>query len=432
MENIRDYITRFQEYKSGNYYYTQINSIRDIVKKVEDGQKVVLVENRVKSFSAFGMGGVFLIVWLIMFIIGLFQTPEIRMYFENVTFVLCGILIFGCVILGLWYLRTSFIILGSEGIVYKLRATKIRGYNWENIKLDFYNFSYVKSSEFNLVKIHIFMPNGDFIKVKPDTYTCKEIPMKKYSIQFTASGFHNLSLFISMFNIYYDFGKNKTVPYQKRSAVQVKKNVTPLKTTINTHMRVIDTWKDQLKDALREYRKGKYPFKKYSTRGQMENDFLRAKAFVLKGGLSIGTRIYIAFFVSFPIISIITMNTVTGMFDINQLLFLLIILFSVGLTPYSILFLILRCFLVINRSGVYYRRVIRRKFFSWDNVYKIQASTGKSYPNTIKKNAQVKVYLLTGKKTRFVSNTYKNKEFAKEVSLEMFFNLFDINFKLSK
>ena len=51
MENIGDYISRFQEYKSGNYSYTQIKSVQDIVKKVAQLARLRLTGNEIEKFT---------------------------------------------------------------------------------------------------------------------------------------------------------------------------------------------------------------------------------------------------------------------------------------------------------------------------------------------------------------------------------------------
>ena len=40
------------------------------------------------------------------------------------------------IIMGLWRLRTAFIVLGAEGIVYKLKTGIIKGFKWEEISDD--------------------------------------------------------------------------------------------------------------------------------------------------------------------------------------------------------------------------------------------------------------------------------------------------------
>lgn len=326
-----------------------------------------------------------------------------------------SILIF---IIGLWYQQTRFMVLGLEGFVYKLRARAIRGFSWEEIKIDIYNFSYINSVGVKSVRIHIIMPNGDLIKVEPEDYSCKEISRDlQYSLYKT--------LIVVIFTLYYDYGKNKALKWQARRTEEHKKKPQPVNSTMSTNMFIIDTWRDQLKEALFNYKKKKYNFGKYWTSEQIQDAFLRKKIFVLRGGITFGVWFIMLLPLIVPIILILVTNPI---YMINLIIFTVIIWFCFS----SPLFLVKIGFLVISSSGVYYRKFIKKSLFSWDDVAKIEGTTKEGYPNLSKEFAAVKIFLLSGKKIAFVSNNYKKSEFSKKVFMEMFLNLFNSNFKLTR
>ena len=420
MENLNEYILRYQQYKEGNYEYETITSPYDVKRIVESGKKIVFVGSNLNSIALFITSGGILLIGLIVGILGSFK------FFDWVLGIMAIPIIF-CFFLGLWYQRTRFMVLGPEGIVYKLRTHGIRGYNWKEIKMDFYNFSYIKSEwgapSFKSVKIHIFMPNGDLIKVEPEDYSCKEILGEKYSL--------NRSLFMLIFALYYDHGKNGTFEWQTRRTEEQKQKPHPVKSVISTDMFIIDTWRDQLKEELYNYKKKKYEFGKYWTSEEIQDAFLKKKIFVLRGSLPVAGLI----FISIPLITLILLLVISPInetFSLIESLNLIIFAVVLWFSFISPVFLILRSFLVINSSGVYYRNFLGKNSFSWNVVSKIEGTAVEDYPVLLKKVASVKIYLLSGKKIKFTSKRYKNKEFSKKVYVEMFFNLFNVNFKLSR
>lgn len=422
MENLDEYILRYQQYKEGNYEYKTISSSYDIKKIVETGKKIVFTGRKTDALALFFVAG---ILFTIGFIVGINISLTFFDWFVFIgVLAIIGIPCIFCVLLGLWKLRTRFLVLGPEGIVYKLRSRGVKGDNWENIKMDFYNYSYIKSGggfpSFKSVKIHIFMPNGDFIKVEPEDYSCKEI-----------SAF-NSALFILLFTLYYDYGKNGTINWQARRTEEHKKSPPPVKRVMSTDMQIIDIWRDKLKEGLRNYKKKKYDFSRYWTIEQIQDAFLRKKIFVLRGG--VGSAIWIIMLIPLfvLIITLSVMNPIYETFNIIETLNLIVFTVILWFCFSSPLLLVKREFLVISSSGVYYRKFIRKKIFSWQDISRIEGTTKEDYPNLLKDFAIVKIFLLSGKKITFASNTYKNKEFPKKVWVEMFFNLFNSNFRLSK
>ncbi len=219
---------------------------------------------------------------------------------------------------------------------------------------------------------------------------------------------------IYIFTAYYDYGTTGTFNWQPKA----------IDNSIDTEMVILDTWEDQLKVALEEYEKKNYKFGNYGTRAQLLDHFLKKKIFVLKGGLGKGTWFHLSFIIIVPILAISIIPSFYGKISLSQQLFLIsfaMIFWSFISSP---LFLILRRFLVISSSGVYYRILGKKSYFSWDEVVRIKRSTKDGFLNDF---AVVDVFLLN-KRVKFASNQYKNKEFPKKAYTGMFFNLFTLNF----
>lgn len=181
---------------------------------------------------------------------------------------------------------------------------------------------------------------------------------------------------------------------------------------------------EELKQEYLNYKRKNYQFGKYNTEMEIQNAFLERKIFVLKGGWRTTTWV---------------LSIVFGLLGLYLLIFFLIMiieLFWLGILTASIFFffelgliLIKRIFLVISPLGVYWRKIIRKGFFSWNDVKHvrkeaIRAKYGHIYIAT--------VYLTGEKKIKFAPRPYLIKEFPKELfELQMFFNLFKIYFKMN-
>lgn len=423
MVNIDEYLLRYKEFKEENYECGTIFSRYEVKKIVEEGKKIVFVGSNTDAIKLFVFASIllFLMFTVILSMVRFFSDWFI---FAGVMEFM-GIPSFFLVILGLLKLRTRFIVLGHEGIVYKLRSRGVNGYNWEDIKIDFYNYSYIKSEGSipftKSVKIHIFMPNGDLIKADPEDYTCHEIPSYKYRP-------NNGNLFMLLFAFYYDYGKNGVFSWEAERAEQHNRRPIPSKKIMSTDMLIIDTWRDQLKEALYNYKKKKYKLGKFWTSEQIQDEFLKKRVFVLKGGIHIG--IWIIMLIPLVLPSIMIPITFFKTFNFSQLLYLTIISVIIWFSLNSPLFFITGGFLVISSSGIYYRNFIRKRIYSWDDISKIEGTS--TDDSLLKSFAVVKVFLLNGKTISFSSIKYKNKEFPKKVWVEMFFNLFNSNFKFSK
>ncbi|MFX1386895.1 MAG: hypothetical protein ACFE9M_06750 [Promethearchaeota archaeon] len=187
-----------------------------------------------------------------------------------------------------------------------------------------------------------------------------------------------------------------------------------------------DNWREELKKALHKYKKKNYEFGNYWIRQQIRDEFFRRKIFVLKGGLEVGVMIFLIIWLIVPLVTISLLNLIYETFNWIEVLLLFFIIIIMWFSISSLYFTNLIEFLIIGPSGVYYRKVLRKGFFSWENVSKIEGNTsGPIYP-VIKKFATLKIYLFSGKKIKFSSNHYQNREFSKKAYSDMFLNLFYI------
>lgn len=180
---------------------------------------------------------------------------------------------------------------------------------------------------------------------------------------------------------------------------------------------------------FQNYKEGNYKFGKYWTNEQIQNEFLKGKIFVLKGGLRFEGWFVIIFF---WILLLASLGVSIAGFIWNEILFpISLALFILDITWFPlipILLLKLRRFLVIGPLGVYYQKIINKGFFLWNKVVKIEGKI-ETYELA---TAEVKVYLLNRRKKKFYSKSYLNKEFSKKNEFDMFINLFYIYFKLGQ
>jgi hypothetical protein len=182
----------------------------------------------------------------------------------------------------------------------------------------------------------------------------------------------------------------------------------------------------ELKKAYNDYKEKNYTFGQYATVDQIENAFSNGKIFVFTGG-------YILFKLCIYLLVIaISMIVIIG----GEYFILVSSLFAIiGL--FLILFGILmqRMFLVIGTTGVYYRRFTKIGYFQWDETTFAKGTIGRISPHLKPppvKTAEVNLILSEGKKVRFTSMSYQNKEFPKNVKRQMFIFLFYIYSDLGK
>ena len=199
MDNIDDYILSFQNYKDGNYEYGTISSLNDVWKAVENGKKFVFIQASLKI--GFILGLIFISVGLILTLI-LYNNYNLFIFVVSLLplliFAIPGLIL---LILGFWSLRTAFLVLGAEGIVYKLQTGGVKGFEWKEISMDFVE----KTSELTSMTskiIYISMPNGDFFNFGRGDYTMKEFPDRKQIGRSKAD-----ALFFLTFENYYNYSK---------------------------------------------------------------------------------------------------------------------------------------------------------------------------------------------------------------------------------
>ncbi len=183
---------------------------------------------------------------------------------------------------------------------------------------------------------------------------------------------------------------------------------------------------EELKEALKSYKKGKYTFGKYATGDQIEKAFMDGKIFVLKG-----TKKIWLLCVFVPILTAI----MYFFLDIDEEYRIMILIsFSIAISIVEIFVIIIcisviRWFVVISPSGVYYRRVTKKGYFEWKNVTLAQGSihtTRGGYRRPPVTTARVIVILPNNKEVLFDSGRYGNKEFVRKVKRVMFLRLFQI------
>ncbi|MFX0181179.1 MAG: hypothetical protein ACFE78_13415 [Candidatus Hodarchaeota archaeon] len=190
---------------------------------------------------------------------------------------------------------------------------------------------------------------------------------------------------------------------------------------------------EELKEAYKSYKKGEYTFGKYWTGDQIEKAFLDGKIFVLKGSIKIFLPIFLLMLI--PVF-------VFFFFVIDVEYFIIPISISIPFAGFLVLIIcvtIIRWFVVVGPSGVYYRNVIKRGYFQWKNVTLAKASIhtteGDIFPHYFKPSvttARVIIKLPNKKKVRFDLERYGHKEFVRKVRRVMFIRLFQIYYKLAK
>ncbi|MHA2289611.1 MAG: hypothetical protein ACXABG_12575, partial [Promethearchaeota archaeon] len=158
---------------------------KDIRIAIESGKKFVFIETGPITGVLLGLSflciGFMISLILFIFISDIFQTlPVLGIGISIIPLLMFGIpgLIF--IITALRRLRTAFIILGVEGIVYKLKTGIIKGIKWEDIYMDITDYSLEHNVKFS--GLHVFsisMPNGDFLHFNQADYTMKEFPDRK-------------------------------------------------------------------------------------------------------------------------------------------------------------------------------------------------------------------------------------------------------------
>jgi hypothetical protein len=309
-------------------------------------------------------------------------------------------------------------VLGPEGIAYKLPRGPIQGYRWEVISMDFFKSPYAMGlteiEEPSSSEIIIAMPNGEIIEISPGDYRSKEI---------------KFNLFMLTFKAYYDYGKEKS--FERRTVEEEKPPIT--QSWIGETSLDREHYIEVLKDEYQNYKQKKYNFGRYGTKDQIRNEFLNGKTFVLKGGLRSGDWGSLILFCTFGLFMFIII-TLMSFFRPGDFLFFLGLGFFwlfFWLFFASILLLKMRNLIVVGTSGVYYRKILNKGFFLWDEISYIEGKTIKD-PIIYKISTIVIIYKSSGKKIKFRSRPYLLKEIPKHVEHEIFPILFKIYFELGR
>ena len=183
---------------------------------------------------------------------------------------------------------------------------------------------------------------------------------------------------------------------------------------------------EELKKALKSYKKGKYTFGEYGTGDQIEKAFLNGKTFVLKGPNKI--FLICIFVLIIPVVAIF-------FWGIDEDYFITILIscsIAISIVEFFVIILcitVIRRFAVIGPSGVYYRRVIKKGYFQWKNVTLAKGSihtTRGGYRRPPVTTARVTIILPNKEEVLFDSGRYGNKEFVRKVKRVMFLRLFQI------
>jgi len=192
---------------------------------------------------------------------------------------------------------------------------------------------------------------------------------------------------------------------------------------------------EELKEVLKSYKKGKYTYGKYWTGDQIEKAFLEGKIFVLKG-----TKKIFYLFIIIPILYAIFIPVIQVISGASYYMIILIITsieipIIVSLLLLPICISVIRWFVVISPSGVYYRRVTKKGYFQWKNVTLAKGSihtTRGGYRRPPVTTARVTIILPNNKEVLFDSGRYGNKEFVRKVKRVMFLRIFQIYSELGK
>lgn len=262
MDKLDVYILSVQNYKKGIYNFDINSSPEELKTAVERGipeevkkavlsnKKFVCIEEG--SFGLFILGAFLIFVWvlfelLIQFLFSILSLPRLilTILFSAAMFVVFVGLGLYSIGLELLILTKPFIVLSQDGFVYKLRAGEVKGLNWEDLSMYFYEFSDRYGRYKNLIRISL--PNDSIIKLgngdpknRGRFYASTVFPSEKLI------GRDHLSrLLFLTFYAYYNYGKYGTFEYSRR--------------LIDEDTKVID-WKNSLKklkeSTYERYKKG--------------------------------------------------------------------------------------------------------------------------------------------------------------------------------
>ncbi len=127
MENLDDYILEFKNYQEGSYEFGTLTTEEDITKAIENGKKIVFINNKIQAKIGLILGGMIIIIGFILgIILPEFELWEISKFASFVGFFgLTGTIGLIILIIGLLSLRTSYFVLGREVLHIKKCMRKV-------------------------------------------------------------------------------------------------------------------------------------------------------------------------------------------------------------------------------------------------------------------------------------------------------------------
>ncbi|MHA2289610.1 MAG: hypothetical protein ACXABG_12570 [Promethearchaeota archaeon] len=191
-----------------------------------------------------------------------------------------------------------------------------------------------------------------------------------------------------------------------------------------------DNFLEELKRALYEYKRNNYVFGLYGTGDQIRDAFSDGKIYVMLASNRVWVLLCFLFLPLAVLIPFMGREYFLLVFYSVGMVFLIFDIFLIIL-----FFLYRRIFLIIGPLGVYYQKILKKGYFHWTQatITKIGIEDVKGrYGQTMDTTAIVKVLIQNGKKVKFISNQYRNKEFVKHVKKIMFLRLFQIYSELGR
>lgn len=473
MDKLDDYILSVQNYKKGIYEFEIVSSPQEIKKAIEtgipqeikqaviSGKKFVCIEEG--SFGLFILGAALMLVWvfyelLMKFLFEILSLPShiIASLMSVAMFVVFVGLGLYCIGLELLILTKPFIVLSKDGFVYKLRAGEVKGFNWEDVSMDFFEFSDKYGRYKNLIRISL--ANGSIIKIgngdpknRGRFYASKIIPNEKL----IGIGHKSRFLFLT-FNAYYNYGKYGRFEHSRRLIDEDTKNmdgknslkkfkeasynkeenitVEPPNHLITEDLKImeVNSSLNELKEAYKNYKNKNYTFGKYKTAEQIQMAYANGKIFVLKGGSMLIWVLFITMLILSVLWFVLLISAVSLEQSEARIIVSILALPTIGfftIVPCIIFGLFTRMFLVIGPSGVYYRRITKTGYFQWSNVTVAEGRLHTLKPGLKSppiNTAQVTIILPNGEKVRLASIGYRSKEFARNFKRLLFISLFEI------
>jgi len=218
--NINDYISLQERFRSGNYEYKTIKSMKDIMEANERGEKFVFTARSFSEIINYLFGSIFTITMIVGAIILFAVSYSLNFPLEAIgyqilllflAFVFASIFILPAIFRSR-RLPRSFFILAPEGIVYRSILSGVMSYSWK--ELDFKAYS-VKTTLYGPLftkielpggpQLHIILPNGSRFRFKPHDYNLEEFGSDE---KLNGNIISPIVLVIMAFKYYFDAAKS--------------------------------------------------------------------------------------------------------------------------------------------------------------------------------------------------------------------------------